>query len=320
MSLWGITKPLSASLNWRNLIKLRDEFKQGMVYNLGKGEISFWHDPWIEGKALVELYPSACISDADIPKNTRVKDVWRRGNWNFPDPFDEVTEGMWNMIAEKHSIQADREDSISWNFIKNRMFTIKSAMNHIRPQFDEVSWWKVMWRTGCVPRHSFIAWLAVKNKLRTRDKLKRWGTIDIDDCMTGSIFKKVLRACLINREVANWRREWSWFSRKTMGKSILAKIRRIAFMCVIYNIWRARNMIIFEKEDITEAMVTAIIRQEVMLKMFSRRSKSLMFYQLYQNWQRVVGNSLQTSASDKLCTIMTTWKQLKWVMGSPVPL
>ncbi|XP_050238283.1 uncharacterized protein LOC126687770 [Mercurialis annua] len=105
------------------------------------------------------------MSDADILRNANVKDVWQKGKWNLPDPFDEATESMWIMIAENHSVQPDRDDNIRWKYSKAGIFTIKSAMEHIRCKFDNVSWWKVLWRPGFVPRHSFIAWLAVKNKL-----------------------------------------------------------------------------------------------------------------------------------------------------------
>ena len=31
-----------------------------------------------------------------------------------------------------------------------------------------------MWHTNCIPRHTFILWLAVKKKLVTQDKLLKW--------------------------------------------------------------------------------------------------------------------------------------------------
>ncbi|XP_055961487.1 uncharacterized protein LOC130015416 [Mercurialis annua] len=56
LSFWGTTKPLNASWSWRNLIKLRQEMKGCFEYSLGKGELSFWHDPWLKGQAIIEVF------------------------------------------------------------------------------------------------------------------------------------------------------------------------------------------------------------------------------------------------------------------------
>ncbi|XP_050211464.1 uncharacterized protein LOC126661653 [Mercurialis annua] len=104
--------------------------------------------------------------------------------------------------------------------------------------------------------------------MRTKDKLKSWGCIDEDVCVfcnkdkenvdhlfftcdvSRRIFKKVLEACMIFKDVERWRREWAWYGRKASGKSIMARVRRIAFISSIYQIWRARNRKVFENEAI----------------------------------------------------------------------
>jgi hypothetical protein len=36
-------------------------------------------------------------------------------------------------------------------------------------------WWRSVWLPKHIPSHAFINWLAVKNKLTTRDRLAKWG-------------------------------------------------------------------------------------------------------------------------------------------------
>ncbi|XP_050222570.1 uncharacterized protein LOC126672659 [Mercurialis annua] len=127
MSYWGITKPLIASWSWRNMVKIRDEMKQCFEYTLGKGDLSFWFDPWVNGKSISDLYPSISIEDSDIARNAKVKDLWKRGGWCIPDPFDEHTEEAWNMIRENFYVQEDCDDCIRWNPNRSGIFTIKSA-------------------------------------------------------------------------------------------------------------------------------------------------------------------------------------------------
>lgn len=49
-------------------------------YRLGKGDISFWFDPWLEGKSVGENFPLLNNEDTDIPKQAKVRDYWRQGN------------------------------------------------------------------------------------------------------------------------------------------------------------------------------------------------------------------------------------------------
>jgi hypothetical protein len=38
-----------------------------------------------------------------------------------------------------------------------------------------VSWWRLLWFDLTIPRHSFIGWLAMKNKLPTKERMIQWG-------------------------------------------------------------------------------------------------------------------------------------------------
>ncbi|XP_050207652.1 uncharacterized protein LOC126657072 [Mercurialis annua] len=232
-------------------------------YKLGKGNCSFWFDPWLCGKAICDEYPAISLEEADIPKIACVKDFWRRGSWNLPEPIDEQIDLLWNRIQNNFAIDDERDDEVSWKFSKSGKFSINSAWDYFRTKYPKVPWWKIIWGSGCIPKHSFIAWLAIKKSLKTRDKLKRWGCIDNENCVfcnnapesvehlffecpeLNAVIKAVMEACLINRDWISWRREWSWYGKKTNGKTMLAKIRRLAFMSSIYNVWRGRNCIIF---------------------------------------------------------------------------
>lgn len=45
----------------------------------------------------------------------------------------------------------------------------------IRNKQDKVLWHKVAWGGLSIPRHSFISWLAIQNRLPTKDRLISWG-------------------------------------------------------------------------------------------------------------------------------------------------
>lgn len=36
-------------------------------------------------------------------------------------------------------------------------------------------WWKLIWLSVAIPRHAFINWFAITNRLATQDILLKWG-------------------------------------------------------------------------------------------------------------------------------------------------
>ncbi|KAF5187155.1 hypothetical protein FRX31_023258 [Thalictrum thalictroides] len=46
-----------------------------------------------------------------------------------------------------------------------------------------VNLYKVVWFSNKMPRHSFITWLAIRNGLKTLDRLKSYGVVQNDTCV-----------------------------------------------------------------------------------------------------------------------------------------
>ncbi len=38
-----------------------------------------------------------------------------------------------------------------------------------------VTWWKILWFTKAIPRIAFITWLAIRDRLSTKERLASWG-------------------------------------------------------------------------------------------------------------------------------------------------
>ena len=49
-----------------------------------------------------------------------------------------------------------------------------------------VSWWRLLWFDLTIPRHSFTRWLAMKNKLPTKERMIQWGKLaqpySVEEC------------------------------------------------------------------------------------------------------------------------------------------
>ena len=81
-------------------------------------------------------------------------DIWDRVQGVRPSPS---VEDRWVWVPGSH-------DS----------FFITSAWETIRPHSSRVGWSGLLWGGGNIPKHSFCAWLAIRDRLGTRDRLSRW--------------------------------------------------------------------------------------------------------------------------------------------------
>ena len=139
--------------------------------------------------------------------------------------------------------------------------------NTIYPKKKKVSWHRLIWATFVVPKHTFISWLAVLNRLPTKERIKAWG-LEVDDkcvmCRNAeetrdhvffgcTFFKKiwneVLALCGKAKEVTSWREKVEWAISRLKGKSLSSTILRIAWNAAIYFIWIERNKRIYQEKE-----------------------------------------------------------------------
>ncbi|XP_039022010.1 uncharacterized protein LOC120154283 [Hibiscus syriacus] len=151
-------------------------------------------------------------------------------------------------------------------FISNT-FMIKDIWNDIRPKGQKATWHKLIWFPMHIPKHSLIVWMALQDRLPTRDRLQRMG-ISIDSvCVIcnslqetrNHLFSKCsIAACLWN-SILNlngmnptnlaWEETVATAINSWKGKSLLTFILKIAWSAFIYTVWQERNQRIFQKRS-----------------------------------------------------------------------
>ena len=141
-------------------------------------------------------------------------------------------------------------------------FHSKLAYEFFRPRSAKITWPKFVWHAPIIPRHSFIMWLGLKDRLLTKNKLQRF----IDDlscplcraenetldhlffhCRIGNqIWANVKSWLGISRAMHTLKAAVKWMIKEARGTGFPAKIKRIALACTVYYIWEARNKSLFE--------------------------------------------------------------------------
>lgn len=285
LSFWGITKTVDSSWNWRNLLKLRNIARPLFEYKLGDGkQFSFWYDPWCNGYALIDLFPGISFNEPYISRDSVVGDFWIQGRWLLPARWNGTMVSIERFLTDHFSVNVNQVDSIICRVDKHGKFNTGCALRMLRQPQLRVNWAKLVWSASNMPRHAFIFWLAVHDRLRTKKKLHQWGIANSDSCVfcnaereevdhlffeccfSKEIWRRVLRAVNVRREPFVWKREVSWFSRKACRKTLLANVRRAAMAASVYTIWRARNVSIFQQKSITADEVFGQIREIIIFK------------------------------------------------------
>ena len=129
----------------------------------------------------------------------------------------------------------------------------------IKPKMEKVGWHKLVWAAFIVPKHAIVAWMAILNRLPTKDRVKSWG-LEVDGrCVlcreaeetrnhlfygcefSQGIWREVLKLCGKQREVTSWDEEFQWIVKKLKRKSLASVIMRVAWHTIIYIIWAERN-------------------------------------------------------------------------------
>jgi hypothetical protein len=177
----SVTKPLilvkqkqSDSHFWKKILSLRDNFYKYCKTEVGNGlKTSFWKSNWIGNQPLSIQFP--VLFDLTYDKDVSVNEVFtsnfesltfrRRIVGNLRMLFDEMIS-CCNQVT-----LSDQEDKIVWNlgkkgFSVNSMYKKKMEEQVLIP-------YKLLWKSKLPHKIKVFFWLAVRNKILTKDNLKK---------------------------------------------------------------------------------------------------------------------------------------------------
>ncbi|KAI3472119.1 hypothetical protein Pfo_029607, partial [Paulownia fortunei] len=93
----------------------------------------------------------------------------------------------------------------------------------------------VIWFPKHVPRHSFIAWLAILKRLHTQDRLLQLNQLHV------IIWSFLLSKCGLQWQGGNWKQTIGWICSQTVENNFRNLILKFVFGAIIYQIWIKRN-------------------------------------------------------------------------------
>ena len=259
---------------WKEISKEWLFFSQSAVFTLGDGRrINFWKDDWCGEEALCNRFPN--LFNIATNKEAKVAEIWdsREGDGCWSPTFlrplnDWELQEMTRFLQILHGIkfQPLGVDKLSLKNVNVKGFSVKSMYKglNVSPALDFPH--RLVWNPVAPPKTGVFAWEAAWGKVLTLDQLKRRGMEfanrcfmceeeeeTIDHLLIHCKFAKVLWDLFLSIVGISWVFPHSVLNKLLawQGASVGKKRKKIwlaAPLCLFWNIWRARNRLVFENE------------------------------------------------------------------------
>lgn len=286
-SFWSLDLPNSGSWIWKQLLNLRNIVKPLISCQLGNGRKAFfWLDNWAGPGSLLDLVGPTGPLLSGIPELASVSDVVGPFGWLVSRSRNPVLRLMRSYLPpQPPDTNNSSIDLFIWrNSIADppSNFSVAKTLKALNPDPPSVAWHFLVWFKGRIPKHAFITWTVMWQRLPTRDKLAGWGLNVPTNCLlcgTGTeTSDHLFFSCNYSTEV--WTSFFSqsslsppsvfpdvvdWVRTVTSSKKVKAIIKLI-FQACIYFLWRERN------SRLHSAMLkpSHVIQREIQLQIRAR--------------------------------------------------
>ncbi|XP_071740273.1 uncharacterized protein [Rutidosis leptorrhynchoides] len=176
----------------------------------------------------------------------------------------------------------------------NCEFSIGHVWEFLRPHAPRVQWYSMVWFSQCIPRHTFMVWILMGERLKTQDRLKAWESQhgssllcllcnmvqDSHDhlffsCMfTSQVWSLVLTHIDFPIVMHGWKDFVLLVSPFVVRIVARIVVIKLIFAASVYYVWHERNRRLFKKGNRSSMQLYETIYSTVRLKLMSFRWKS----------------------------------------------
>lgn len=280
----------------------------------------FWFDWWTDLGPLITVFGNRGRRDLRIPTDSHACTAALNGEWRLPAARSEEAETLQVVLSTMQPPSDSRgKDGFLWcsrqRSFKHK-FSSKTTWNFIREPAPLVSWSKLVWFKH-IPRCSFVCWMAMLNRLPTKDRLISWGMTVPPVCSLCSLNPEshdhLFFSCPYS--VAVWTHFSGWmFSIPPVSLASVAHITeqahivsrsgaqsiiKLLMQVVIYNLWKERNHRIFRHTPSSEAAIISGVDRSMRDRLLSLpppSQGSLSLLSLYF--------SIRSSSPPQLCLVV----------------
>ncbi|XP_038990950.1 uncharacterized protein LOC120113971 [Hibiscus syriacus] len=217
----------------------------------------FWKGSNVPAKGVRVSWKKICAAKAEGGLGVQAMGEWNKARAVFLIKKLLANKGsLWvawihaYVIGSADFWQMSIPTNVSWSFryiLRVRpsvlhLFTgpihnlsVRSIRDNLRIIFPKVSWQHLVWFPGRIPKHIIIVWMAILDRLPTRRPSVLW----LQFCK--GPMGAILALCGVYRGACSWEGELAWATYCFKGKSLIARVFRLAWAGHVYSIWKERN-------------------------------------------------------------------------------
>lgn len=287
-SFWDVRVEHGASWSWSNILKNREDVRRFCVSKIGDGtQTSVWFDMWHPMSPIGEIVTKREIHRAGLQLGTTVAEVIQNGRWNWPEEWRHKFSFLYDF--EPPNLRTGQRDGVEWKTNEGQLvpFTTGQTFVDISYNMQEVEWHKIIWYTQNIPRHAFILWLAIRERLLTQDRIRRWERNDqgelcgfcneqpdshrhlFFECgFPNRVWMEVQKLAEFRNPPSDWQECVHHCSGLPTNATTKSIIWRLVLGATVYFIWQERNVRVFQKSKRKWEEIVELIKESVKLRLW----------------------------------------------------
>jgi len=261
-SFWSISGNTTlGSWMWKKILKHRALASGFVKHDIHNGSnTSFWFDNWSKIGRLIDVTGHRGCIDMGITLHASVAEavVNHRPRRHRHDTLLRIED----VIAEvRHQGLTSGEDTVRWKGngdIFKPCFNTKETWAATREPKLKVNWYKGVWFSHATPKYSVLAWIAIKNRLTTGDRMLSWNAGADSSCVlchhlvetrdhlfftcpySVEVWSTLTRKLLSQHFTNRWEAILKLLTNKSLGHEV-PFLTRYTFQLTLHSLWKERN-------------------------------------------------------------------------------
>lgn len=260
---WTADFDNSGSWIWRRLMNLRQTARPFVCCRIQSGnDALFWHDNWTGLGPLIDISGANGPRVLGIRSMAKVTEAISGDSWALPRGRHQIIQLIKACLpAEPPVLSPLIPDLFLWKNSPDSepgQFKASRTWETLVPAPPPVLWHKTIWFKVRIPKHSFLAWVAILNRLPTRNRLRQWSPETSPTCLLCDSSDEnrdhLFLGCPYSQDVWNHFFRHSNFNLPVDFEAIFQwlpssstnlKVRTICNLLVqaiVYALWKERNL------------------------------------------------------------------------------
>lgn len=284
------------SYAWRSILHGRELLSQGLLQKIGDGtNTRVWTDNWIMD---VTPRPPRYQQDGVVDLTLTVNDLLDplSGSWNVQRVRELIYEDDVELVLQTN-FKLSSQDVRCWGFSKNGVYNSKSGYKLAETlQLNqngsasslppiEKRLWRDLWKTKTTPKIKHFMWRALSGALAVKQGLRSRGIVLDTTCPQCGTAAETICHVLFHCETA--KEVWAlsqiplppggfalnsvWLNfyhlLSVCKKSPLDSAAVLSFPWILWQLWKARNTLIFEQTQLSSSVILAKASEEAAMWM-----------------------------------------------------